>query len=47
MRLLYQIPDSEENLCVEENKGDEWEYAGEEKSCPVGVVPFRYRLKLG
>ena len=39
---LFKIPDSEENLGVEDDKGDEWEDTGEEKSCPVGVVPFKF-----
>ena len=39
-REISKSPDSKENLCVEANEGDKWEDAGEEKSCPVGVVPF-------
>ena len=36
-----QAPDSEEDLCVEDDQGNKWDHTGEEKPRPVCVISRR------
>ena len=38
-----KAPDSEEDLCVEDNKCNKWDHAGEEKPRPVCVISRRVK----
>ena len=36
-----KAPDSEEDLCVEDDQGNKWDHAGEEQPRPVCVISRR------
>ena len=36
-----EAPDSEEDLCVEDDQGNKWDHAGEEKPRPVCVISIK------